>query len=98
MPNKLRDIFYGGEKFKDIKLTDLDPCQNCSTHIDFMQTAIYGSIAERQYLETPEACKSCKERVIWNADCLLKLKWYEDQDPRFATKDQSPAKPQSKFV
>lgn len=84
-------VFHPEKLLQDKKLSDMDPCAKCPTHIEYMQTAIYGSIAERQYMETPEACKSCLQRSLWVVDCLTKLAWYENQDPRFAMKDQSPA-------
>lgn len=76
--------FRPWKKWQDKKLTAMNPCDKCEVHRDWLNRAIYGSPAEREdaVMTVPTECKGCVDKVIWQADCLQKLKWYEDQDER----------------
>ena len=73
-------IFKPWKKWQDIKLTNMCPCKECETYIEYEMKALYGNIAERQYAELPDGCRICIDRINWEMDCMAKLNWYEDHD------------------
>lgn len=80
-------VFHPEKKWLDKKITDMRPCNSCEVYEDYNIRAIYGSIAERQYVERPEECRSCLKYIFWQADCLAKLSWYENNDERLKGND-----------
>ena len=82
MANKLRDLFIPEVNLINKKLTSTCPCDNCDTYKEYQMKSIYGDIAERQYAELPNICETCISRFDWLEDCLIKLKWYEENDKR----------------
>lgn len=82
MSNKLRELFIPEINLTGKKLTSICPCDNCDTYKEYQIKSIYGDIAERQYLELPNSCQTCVSKIDWLEDCLIKLKWYEENDER----------------
>ena len=75
--------FRPWKRLVDKKVSDMNPCMKCDIHKEWMNRAIYGSPAEREeaVIEgTGGKCKGCIDKVLWEADCFTKLKWYEDND------------------
>lgn len=81
MSNKLRDIFMPHLKWLDKSIIDANPCNTCPIHEEYMEKALHGSVAERQYAEHPDSCP-CYKKLLWDGECLSKLEWYESQDKR----------------
>lgn len=84
--NQFDMAFKPWKKWQDVKLSDANPCNVCSTYKDYEEVALYGNIAERQYAELPKGCP-CVYKLYWEMECLEKLKWYEDNDERLKKKD-----------
>lgn len=76
------DTFRPWKKLIDKKISDMNPCRECDIYEQYIEVAMYGSIAERQELSLPDTCRTCIKRTLWQMDCLHKLQWYEDNDPR----------------
>ena len=81
MGNKLRDIFMPYLKWQDKSIIDENPCNTCPIHQEYMEKALYGSVAERNCAEPPDCCP-CIKKLTWEGECLAKLEWYESQDRR----------------
>ena len=82
MGNKLREIFFPETKWLNKRITDADPCKDCSTHVEHYIKAVYGNPAERDEaaITCPEECKGCIKRITWEGECFAKLRWYENND------------------
>lgn len=78
-------VFHPEEKWKDKKLTELCPCNECKIYQEYDFISKMGSIAERQYTELPNSCKTCINKINWEIDCMQKLRWYENNDERLKT-------------
>ena len=84
--NEFDRTFKPWKKWQDIKLLNICPCSTCDTYKDYEAKALYGNIAERQYVELPDSCP-CLDRLLWDVECFEKLKWYEDNDERLKQKN-----------
>ncbi len=80
-------IFHPEKEWKDKKLTDMCPCNTCDTYKEYHDKALYGNIAERQYAELPESCRTCIPHINWQMDCMAKLGWYERNDESLKKKE-----------
>lgn len=78
--SRFDDVFHPENKWKNIKLTDMCPCDECNTYKDYEFESTIGNIAERQYAELPESCRCCIHKIKWEIDCMNKLIWYENRD------------------
>ena len=76
------NIFHPEKKWENKCLTASCPCNDCDIYKEYEREALYGSVAERQYAELPEGCSLCLKKLLWQMDCMQKLKWYEDHDER----------------
>ena len=75
MSNKLRELFHPEERLKNIRLTGNSPCVDCvNVHRSSRGTAWDYEIVDEQ------KCKERAQKIFYNADCLRKLQWYEDND------------------
>lgn len=86
MQLNFNSIFHPEIEFENIKLTDLNPCRKCKVYKDYEERATYGTIAERQYACLPDSCRVCKDKLLWEIQCMDKLKWYEDNDQKLKKK------------
>lgn len=78
-------VFRPWKKWENKRLTDLNPCDNCETYMEWWNRAAYGSPAEREaavITGLPASCRSCGTRIQWECDCMCKLQWYENHDER----------------
>lgn len=82
MSNKFADVFRPERKWENKSIIKANPCKKCPTYADYEVKALYGTIAERQYAELPETCRTCLDKLKWQAECMSKLAWYEQNDPR----------------
>ena len=64
MSNKLRDLFMPYLKWLDKSIIDANPCNTCPTHRAYMEKALYGNVAERNYAEPPDCCP-CVKKILW---------------------------------
>ena len=89
MGNKLKEMFMPWLKWQDTSIIDANPCETCPIHQEYMEKALYGSVAERQYAEPPDTCP-CIKKLTWEGECLAKLEWYESQDRRLHPELEKP--------
>ena len=81
--NKLKEYFTAvwiPEELETTSLTEHSPCKKCKIQNVYHQTAMYGTIADRQYMEAPRECSICsliREHMLM---CSIKLAWYESND------------------
>ena len=80
--NAFDRVFKPEKQWADIKLTDTCPCNDCAVGDHIRERAVYGSVAERLYIETPAECGTCIRRLHWEMACMQKLAWYEVNDER----------------
>lgn len=76
------EVFHSEKKWKDIKLTDCNPCTHCDVTKEYKKhlDQIVMSVGFED--EIVEPCKTCKDYILWRIDCYQKLRWYEDHDER----------------
>ena len=80
--NNFDIAFKPWEKWQNVKLTDINPCNTCDVYKEYEMRALYGNIAERHYAELPESCP-CINKICWEGECWEKFGWYERNDERF---------------
>lgn len=77
MANKLYELFHPEEKLKNKRLSGNSPCVDCvNIHRFTRGTAWNCEIVDE------EKCKECTKKILYSADCMTKLQWYEDNDER----------------
>lgn len=74
--NKLRSLVNPIEKLKAIYLSNNSPCKLCS---NLEENLIPGGDIEIRPIDAAK-CINCLEYGVYTKDCLVKLRWYEDND------------------
>lgn len=69
-------------KWEDVCLSDLCPCKDCYIQKELSDNGHYYQMSEGAAEELTKPCKNCVEHIQWTAECLEKLKWYEEHDER----------------
>ena len=75
-------IFNPEKTWKNIKLTDRNPCVNCEVTREYEKHRDQIRMSEGFADEILEKCRTCMDYFNWKLDCHRKLKWYEDHDER----------------
>lgn len=75
MANKLRELFHPEERLKNIRLSGNSPCIDCEN----VHRLTRGTAWDYEFVDEKK-CKECTRKIFYDADCLRKLQWYEDND------------------
>ena len=85
--NQFDMAFKPWKKWQDVKLTDICPCNNCEVNKKLIARQYEVQISDGLQEEITKPCEHCMDRVLWEMECLEKLKWYEDNDERLKHKE-----------
>lgn len=75
--NKLYEMFHPEIKLMDKRLSGNSPCVDCENMHRFTR----GTAWEETQIN-PNRCDFCMDKLLYEIDCMSKLRWYEDNDER----------------
>lgn len=85
--NSFDRAFKPWKKWQNTKLTAICPCGTCSVSKELearqYEVQMSGGLQE----EITEPCEHCLDAILWKAECIEKLAWYEDNDERLKNKN-----------
>ena len=77
--------FKPWNKWQDVKLTDICPCNTCVVNKELHARQYEIQMSSGLQEEISEPCKHCFDDISWKMECIEKLCWYEDNDERLKT-------------
>lgn len=75
--NKLYEMLHPEIKLMDKRLSGNHPCTDCKNVHRFTR----GTAWEERKIDQSK-CDACLKTLLYQADCMNKLSWYEDNDER----------------
>ena len=85
--NKFDMVFKPWKKWRDVKLSDICPCNTCEVHKELIARQYEVQMSGGLLEEITEPCGHCMDSLLWKAECIEKLAWYEDNDERLKNKN-----------
>lgn len=77
MMTSFNDVFHPEKKLKNKRLTGNSPCIDCpNVHRYHRGTSITEEVIDK------DKCDNCIVELNYHMDCMIKLKWYEDNDEK----------------
>lgn len=73
--SKLNDIFHPEKELINKRLSGNSPCEDCEN----MHRFTHGTSWMEEPID-PNECSACLKIIKYQADCMVKLAWYEKND------------------
>jgi len=74
--------FRPHNKWQDVKLSAICPCNTCEVSKELMARQYEIQMSGGLQEEITKPCEHCLDAVLWKAECVQKLAWYEEHDER----------------
>ena len=80
--NQFSMTFKPWQKWQNVKLSDMCPCNNCDVNKELLTRQYEVQMSCGLQEEITKPCERCVNIICWRTECLEKLAWYEDNDER----------------